>query len=206
MGGFHSSQDEDAGTLLKALGLERKQELRTIGTPKASRQRSAFSGVSYHSGNNKFIVQGMSTGSTYTTSREAAVARARMLKLEKPPQKRVSAQELLERVSLLREVYTPVTGKAWLPADLQSMFEHARKAHMMFTAKPALEVLRIQSKYVPWRHALLASWKQQRSALTPTGDIEVSSVDDLDLHARASRLPCALTQTINCVAQTKVPM
>ena len=148
----------------------------------------------------------MSTGSTYTTSREAAVARAKMLKLEKPPQKRVSTQELLERVSLLREVYMPVTGKAWLPADLQSMFEHARKAHMMFTTEPALEVLNIQLQYAPWRHALLASWKQRNSTFTPTRDIEVSSVDDSDLHARASRLHCALTHTINCVAQTHMPM
>jgi hypothetical protein len=123
--------------------------------------------VSYHNRNKKFIVQGMSTGSTYTTSREAAAARAKMLKLEKPPQKRVSAQELMERVGILREVYMPATGKAWLPADLQSMFEHARQAHMMFRAEPALEVLNIQLKYVPWRDALLASWTQQRSAFTP---------------------------------------
>ena len=34
----------------------------------------------------------------------------------------------------------------------------------------------------------------------------MSSVDDSDLHARASRLHCVLTHTINCVAQTKVPM
>ena len=56
---------------------------------KASKQRSAFSGVSYHNGNNKFIVQGMSTESTYTTSREATIVRAKMLNLEKTPQKRV---------------------------------------------------------------------------------------------------------------------
>ena len=42
-GGFHSSQDEAAGTLLKALGLKRKQELRIIGT-RASKQRSTFRG------------------------------------------------------------------------------------------------------------------------------------------------------------------
>ena len=53
IGGFHSSQDEVAGTLIKALGRKRKQELRIIGTPKASKQRSAFNGVSYHNGNNK---------------------------------------------------------------------------------------------------------------------------------------------------------
>ena len=149
IGGFHSSQDEAAGTLLKALGLKHRQELRIIGTPKESRQRSTFRGVSYHSRKMKFMVQGMSTGSTYTTSREAAVARAKMLKLEKPPQKRVSAQELMERVSLLRDVYMPVTGKAWLPANLQSMFEHARQANMMFTAEPALEALNVQLKYAP---------------------------------------------------------
>jgi hypothetical protein len=129
-----------------------------------------------------------------------------MLKLEKPPQKRVSAQELMKCVRFVRDIYVPVTGKAWLPADLQSMFENARKAHMMFTAEPALEVLSIHLKYAPCRHALLAYWKQRRSEFTPTGDIEVSSVDDSDLHARASRLHCALTHTINCVAQTKVPM
>ena len=122
---------EVAGTLLKGFGLNCKEELRIIGTPKASRQRSAFSGVSYHNGNNQFIVQGMSTGSTYATSREAAVAFANMLKLEKPPQKRVIAQELMKRVSFLRDIYMPVTGKAWLPADLQSMCEHAWKAYMM---------------------------------------------------------------------------
>jgi hypothetical protein len=36
IGGFHSSQYQVAGTLLKALGLNRKQELRIIGTPKGA--------------------------------------------------------------------------------------------------------------------------------------------------------------------------
>ena len=162
--------------------------------------------MSYHSGNNKFIVQGIGAGSTYATSKDATIARANMLKLEKTPQKRVSAQELMKRVSFLRDIYMPVDVKAWLPADLQSMFEHERQAHMMFRAEPTLEVLSIQVKYAPWRDALLASWTQQRSAFTPKGDIEVSSVDDPSLHARASRLHCVLTHTINCVAQTNVPM
>ena len=140
-------------------------------------------------------------GASFNTAQEAAVARATALKLSTVPTRRATAQDLIKRMTLLRQVYMPRQGHIALPPDMRSAFRHVRKSMVMFSAEPALDMISIQLKCEPWRQALLACWRQEGK---PGGVLDVAGLEDPDLHARASRLHAVLTRTIWHMSKTQV--
>ena len=208
IGGFHSSEDEAAETLRRALGLKRKSQLARVSDQESTRksgQRSAFQGVSYHRQLRRYVLNSMAAGKTYATGRQAAAARASILGSATVVLKKPSAVAISRRLRFIRKVYMPALGKQWLFADLSSALKHATESRMMFAAEPGLEMLSIQLKYEPWRVALLSSWKQMRSAFPLAGSLDVTSVNDPVLHERATRVHALLVRTVQTVAKTKIP-
>ena len=200
-GGFHQTEEAAAQTSRRVQGLKCTTQLSTTDSPATLGRRSAFKGVSFHKQSRKYFVNDVSVGASFNTDKEAAVARANALNLQTVPTRRVTVQDLIKRMTLLRQVYMPRQGKYALPADLGSAFRHVWKSMVMFSAEPALEMISIQLKYEPWRQALLACWREVGK---PGGALDVAGLKDPDLHARASRLHAVLTPTIRYMSKTQV--
>ena len=131
-------------------------------------------------------------GGSFMTDREAAVARAAAPKLEATLRRRTQAQELIGRISLLRQVYMPLHEDTSLLADLGSAFKHAKESKAMFAAEPSLDMVSIQLKYEPWRCALLKAWRHNG---LPGGGLAVVNLNESGLRARATRLHAVLVGT-----------
>lgn len=203
IGGFHENEEDAAETLRKVRGLKRKDQLevaRDSGSPKSYQQCSAFLGVSWHKGFQRFVVNDASTGGTYTTAREAAVARAEALGLPAVVKKSVASKKLIKRISFMRKVYMPARGgKVRLFADLCSAEKHAVKSRPMFEAEPIYEMMCIQLKYGPWRDSLLSAWiKLGRPS---PACLVVKSLRDDVLHERACNLHIVLVQAVRNMAK-----
>ena len=203
VGGFHDSEEDAAETLRKVRGLKRKDQLelaRASDSPKSSPQCSTFLGVCWHKGLQRFVVHDVSTGGTYATAREAAVARAEALGLPMLVKKRVPSKELIKRISFMRKVYMPVReGKVWLFADVCSAEKHAVKSRPMFEAEPAYEIICVQLKYHPWRDALLSAWI--KLGRPKPACVNVKSLGDDGLHERACNVHTVLVQTVRNMAK-----
>ena len=202
IGGFHENEEDAAETLRKARGLKRKNQLELAtgsGARTAPPQRSAFRGVCFHKGFHRFVVHDVSTGGTYITAREAAMARAEALG-DSSPLKKISAKELIKRISFMRKVYMPLNGIVKLFADLSSAEKHAssRKSQAMFTAEPTYEMICIQLKYDPWRDSLVSAWYML--GRPSAACLHVESLDDDGLHERARQLHAVLVQTVRNMA------
>lgn len=198
IGGFHADEEDAAETLRKARGLKRKSQLEVAsasGPLRASQQRSAFMGVSFHKGFQRFVVHDVSTGGTYSTARADAKARAEALGLPAPA-RRIGSKELVKRISFMRKVYMPVRGQVRLFADLRSAAKHAssRESQAMFAAEPTLEMMCIQLKYDPWRNSLLSAWKKVGRRSVACRDVK--SLRDDGLHERACHLHAVLVHVV----------
>ena len=209
LGGFHDTEEAAADTLRRARGLKRKNQLDLMPAPsKAPRQGSAFIGVCYHKGLQRFVVHDANTGGTYATAQEAASARAEALELPGPEKKTIPAKELIKRISLMRAVYMPVRGNMSLFADLESAVQHVVQSKAMFAAEPTYEMMCIQLKYDPWRNALLSAWNMRGSTEYAWNAVQSSSLSstmsfhDDELHARASNLHSVLVQAVRNMANT----
>lgn len=142
----------------------------------------------------------VSTGGTYLTAREAAVARAEALGLAAVEKKKIPAKMLIKRISFMRKVYMPVRGgKVRIFADVCSAEKHSVKSRAMFAAEPTYEMMCIQLKYDPWRDSLLSAWiKLGRPS---TASRVLKSLGDDSLHERACNLHSVLVQTVRNMAK-----
>lgn len=203
IGGFHDNEEDAAETLRKARGLKRKSQLDMFASQKKAEkpeQRSAFIGVCFHKGLDRFVVHDVSTGGTYLTAEEAAVARAETLGLPRPERKRIAAKVLIFRIAFMRRIYMPARGNIRLFADLSSAVKHTSKSKAMFAAEPTYEMMCIQLKYDPWRDALLSAWIMRGKPRAACSVLRPVCLTDDSLHERASNLQAVLVQAVRNMA------
>ena len=166
-GGFHTTLKQAKKVLYKAMQKHNGQ------IPCSKKRRNGkgdyltYYGISYHKGIKKYVGHTISLGQTYTKPKDAfqklcAVLKTPRKKMPRPYRRKLSPTKLLQRLKCLIK-WGESGQQKWLPDDLMSTYVHCSKSQQMYNDEPALECSSLSMKYLPWKDALYAAWKQEKS-------------------------------------------